>query len=236
MKINRFNDYSLMSSYGSQICVDFIKKKPNSLLSVATGNSTLGLYKEFKKYFISNTNFFSKIKVLKLDDWILNSDSENLGFCEKYIRFNILLPLGISMDRYISFNANTSNPEAECLRIYNEIRALGSIDICILGLGKNGHLGFIEPGAPFHIKPYVAKLSKESQNHEMVSKHNTKYISGFTLSINQILSSKKVIILVSGEGKQNAIKDLLSGEISTNCPASFLWLHNDVECLINENI
>lgn len=233
MNIKRFDNYSSMSSYGCQRSIDIIKKKPNSLLSVATGNSTIGLYKEFKKYFIDNNNFFSKVRIVKLDEWLIGPETDKIGFCERYIKSNILKPLNINLDRYISFNANTNDPVLECRRVYEELKKSGPIDLCILGLGKNGHLGFIEPGAPLYIKPYVSELSVESQNHGMLLNENIIYERGLTLSINQILSSKKIIIFVSGEGKQNAKLELLSGKISTDCPASFLWLHNDVECLIS---
>lgn len=233
MNIKRFDDYSSMSSYGCKIAIDLIKIKPNSLVSVATGNSTIGLYKNFKKYSTDNHDFFSKVRILKLDEWLIGSETGKVGFCEQYIKSNILKPLNINSDRYISYNANTKNPDVECFRVYEVIKNTGPIDLCILGLGKNGHLGFIEPGAPLYIKPYVAELSKESQNHEMVLNENIIYKSGFTLSINQILSSKKIIIFISGKEKEKAKADLLSGDISTDCPASFLWLHKNVECLIS---
>jgi galactosamine-6-phosphate isomerase len=232
MKIKRFNDSHSMDLYGCDIVVDFIKNKSNSLLSVATGNSTIGLYKELKKYSKDHYNFFSKVLFLKLDEWLIGDKTDKDGFCEHYIQSNIIKPLNIDSERYISFDAKTQNPIKECERIYSEIKNRGSIDICILGLGKNGHIGFIEPGAPIYIKPYIADLSETSQSHEMISNSNNEYKKGLTLSINQILSSKKVILFVSGEGKQKAISKLLSGKISTDCPASFLWLHNDVECLI----
>ena len=233
MNIKRFDNYSLMSSYGCQRSIDIIKKKPNSLLSVATGKSTMGLYKEFKKYFVNNSDFFSKVGIIKLDEWLIGPETNKVGFCEQYIKSNILKPLKLNLDNYISFNANTNNPVLECERVYKEIKKSGPIDLCILGLGKNGHIGFIEPGAPLYIKPYVAELSLESQSHGMLSKENIIYKSGLTLSINQILSSKKIIIFITGEGKQKAKLEFLSGKISTDCPASFLWLHNDVECLIS---
>lgn len=232
MNIKHFQDYTLMSSYASQIVVDVIKQKPNSILSVATGKSTLGLYKELVKHHKANLDLFSKIQVVKLDEWLTGPDNNNEGICEKYVLKQIVTPLNISSDRYISFNSSTNNPTVECERIYKKIKKIGPIDISILGLGKNGHLGFIEPGNYLNTKPYVSKLSFESKNHEMVSNNINNYKFGMTLSINEILSSKKIIILISGGGKEIAKADLLKGLVTTNCPASFLWLHENIDCLI----
>ena len=232
MNINKFDDPESMNLYGSELIIDFLKKKPKSLISVATGNSTIGLYKELHNYFKYYNTFFSKVIILKLDEWLTDLRYEHEGFCEQYIQSNIIEPLNISSSRFISFKTNTKNPIEECERVNEEINKRGPIDLCILGLGKNGHIGFIEPGAPLYIRPYVAELSILSQNHEMISGKTKRYKKGLTLSLNQILSSKKIIIVISGQGKDKAKEDFLSAKISRNCPASFLWMHKNIECLI----
>ena len=155
MNIKKFDDLESLNLYGSKLIIDFLKKKPKSLISVATGNSTIGLYKELHNYFKYYKTFFSKVIILKLDEWLTDLRYEHEGFCEQYIQSNIIEPLNISSSRFISFKTNTKNPIKECERVNEEINKRGQIDLCILGLGKNGHIGFIEPGAPLYIRPYA---------------------------------------------------------------------------------
>ena len=108
----------------------------------------------------------------------------------------------------------------------------GPIDICILGLGRNGHLGFNEPAAVLHPHCHIMDLALQTQQHIMVANVLSKPTKGLTLGMRDILSSKKIVLLVSGKGKEEAMQKLRSAEITSQCPASFLWLHNNVDCLL----
>uniref|UniRef100_UPI0035937362 6-phosphogluconolactonase n=1 Tax=Pricia sp. TaxID=2268138 RepID=UPI0035937362 len=111
----------------------------------------------------------------------------------------------------------------------------GPIDICILGLGKNGHIGFNEPAKTLTPFCHVAKLSEKSLQHSMANTMKPKPAYGLTLGMADILRSKKIILLLTGSDKQDIIFKLLSKEITTQLPASFLWLHHDVSCFIDSN-
>lgn len=220
-----------MSDHGTSIVIEELRTKPNLLLCAATGSSPLGLYEGLTRLAKMGKGRFKDLRVLKLDEWIgLGKSAE--GSCEHYLRANVIEPLEISEDRYLTFDPDAHEHDEECKRVQYQIQKNGPIDLCVLGLGKNGHLGFNEPGSFLQPNCHVAHLTPESQQHDMVVDGTAKPKYGMTLGIRDILLSKKIIILVSGEEKDEAKRSLFSGQISTTCPASFLWLHNNVDCLV----
>ena len=211
-----------------------IKKKPDLFVCAPTGGSPTGLYANLAKEFISNSSLFDKINILKLDEWggIPMNDPNS---CHSYLLKHVLEPLKIDSSRYIGFDTTTNNPEAECLRIQKEIDSKSPVDICILGLGKNGHLGLNEPASSLQKDCHIAKLTESTLGHSMAQAMHGKPTFGMTVGIGNIMQSKKIIMLITGKDKQESIKRLLNGEISTMLPASLLWLHSNVECLIDRS-
>lgn len=231
MNIEYFHDYAAMNARGVSLVIEEVNRRPNLMLCAATGSSPLGLYRELSDNFNSQPNLFKEIRIIKLDEWVgFGKNAEET--CEHYLINNLLKPLNISEDRYISFDPDTQNPEEDCIRMQGLLKENGPIDLCVLGLGRNGHLGFNEPGEYIQPNCHVAKLASASQQHAMVAKGNITPTHGVTLGMADILSSRRILVLVSGEGKEEAKDNLMSGKITTECPASFLWLHNNVDCLI----
>ncbi len=234
MNINYFDDYSSMSNAASNLILEDIKMKPDLFICVPTGGSPTGLYANLAKEFISNSRLFDKINILKLDEWggIPMNDPNT---CHSYLLKYVLEPLKIDNSRYIGFENTANSLEDECLRVQLAIDSKGPIDICILGLGKNGHLGLNEPSAFLHKDCHIAKLTESTMAHSMAQAMHGKPTFGMTLGIGSIMQSKKILMLITGKDKQESIKQLLHGEISTMLPASFLWLHSNVECLIDRS-
>jgi galactosamine-6-phosphate isomerase len=148
---------------------------------------------------------------------------------------HVLEPLKIESNRYIGFDNAANSLESECHRVQKEIDSKGPVDICILGLGKNGHLGLNEPAAFLQKDCHIAKLTESTMGHSMAQAMHGKPTFGMTVGIGSIMQSKKIIMLITGKDKQESIKQLLSGEISTLLPASLLWLHSNVECLVDSS-
>jgi len=209
-----------------------IRENPGQLICTATGNSPTGVYRHLADAYPIEPERFGKLRILKLDEWggIPSTDPHS---CETFIREKLLTPLHISPDRYISFKGDTASPKKECERIQGEIVSHGPIDTCILGLGKNGHIGFNEPAEALTPFCHVARLSRQSLEHGMTKAMEHKPGYGLTLGMADILRSKKIILLLTGSGKQEMISKLLSKKITTRLPASFLWLHPDVRCYVD---
>lgn len=230
MEIAFFQNQETLAQRGSSLIIEQLKAQPQLKLCAATGNSPTGVYRELTRYAKTERELFTRIQIIKLDEWV-GLDKDDQGSCEKYLQEHLIIPLAISEERFLSFIPNPINPAEECLRVQTEFNKISPIDICVLGLGKNGHIGFNEPGK-FEPHCHIRQLEGESMTHSMIATSTFKPSRGMTLGMNDILSAKKIIMIVSGTGKEKATQGLLSGVVSTDCPASILWKHADVTCLI----
>lgn len=232
MNIEYCADYEEMSQKCSTSIIESLKENAAQLLCAATGNSPEGVYKNLANAFLKEPEVFKNLRILKLDEWggIPASDPNS---CESFIQQKVLLPLRISAERYISFESNPESLEKECERIQSEIQKKGPIDICILGLGKNGHIGFNEPTDVLTPHCHVAQLSQESLQHQMANGMQNKPEYALTLGMTDILQSKKIVLLLTGSNKKNVIDRLLSKQVTTQLPASLLWSHPNVECFVD---
>ncbi|WP_420601793.1 galactosamine-6-phosphate isomerase [Flagellimonas sp.] len=230
MNVLQFESKENFVSTAVDLVIEEIDKKPNLLLCAATGSSPLPIYRKLVDNSRLNPDRYKSLRLIKLDEWVGLKSKE--GSCETYLRNELLDPLKIDDENYFAFNEETENPKEECTRIQNLLEAKGPIDLCILGLGKNGHLGFNEPPAVLTQKCHVARLTTQSQQHNMVLNQTEKPEFGMTLGIRDILSAKRILLLISGSGKEKAKQQFLASKVDPQCPASFLWLHANVDCLI----
>jgi galactosamine-6-phosphate isomerase len=232
MKILKPDNYESLSRDAASLIINELKRNKNALVCAATGGSPTGTYAALKRHFDLHPGLFSGIRVIKLDEWggLLKS---NPSTCESYLQEHLTGPLQIAPDRYISFDSDSKNPVEECKRIEQELQRAGPIDICILGLGMNGHLALNEPGTFLETGPHIAKLSESSLTHPMIGGHEAKPSYGLTLGMADIFQSRYILLLISGAKKKAITSALLKGQISTALPASFLWLHPNVVCMID---
>jgi putative deaminase/isomerase len=235
MQIVYCKDYQEMSSMAASLVLEDIKKKPELLLCTATGSSPEGLYSELATTAEKEKDVFKQLRILKLDEWGGIPENHPVS-CEYFLREKLLTPLAIEDERYISFRSNPDDPEEECKRIRSLVETQGPIDICILGLGANGHLALNEPASKLQAYAHVAALSEESLRHPMITSLEQKPSYGLTLGMEEILSSRLIIMLVSGKGKKQIAEKFLEGSVTTELPASFLWQHPNVECLVDRGV
>jgi galactosamine-6-phosphate isomerase len=218
-----------LNEKAADLIVSELNKKPQSLLCTATGNSPTGIYQLLAE---RKSSIDSKsIRLLKLDEWY-GLPMDHPASCEYYLQKYLIGPLGINS--VTSFDSK-AEPEAECKRINGYLAKNGPIDICVLGLGQNGHLGFNEPADFLHPHAHLATLSETSVNHPMIKGSGVDMKYGFTLGLADILQSRKIILPVFGQNKRAIMQRLMEGGVSTHLPASLLWLHGNTECLYCEN-
>jgi len=232
MKIHTLDEYDDISRVAKAIVVDELRKKSDMLLCAATGNSPTKTYELLGEEYKKQPKIFSQFRVVKLDEWG-DIPMDHPKTCESYLQSHLIEPLHISESRYISFLSDPEDPYAECIRIQEALEEVGHIDLCILGLGMNGHIALNEPADFLQPYSHVAKLSEMSLNHPMASGMRKKPSYGLTLGMADILKARRIIMLISGSNKETITKKFLKGEISTSLPASFLWLHPDVTCLVD---
>ncbi|MDH3699244.1 MAG: 6-phosphogluconolactonase [Flavobacteriaceae bacterium] len=232
MNIISCSNYDEMSRLASLSVLSDLKKDTNQLLCPASGNSAIGVFKNMAQAYQEAPEYFNEARILMLDEWYgLAADHPNS--CKAFLQEHLILPLCISEERYFYFKSDAPVAENECERMSAILKRQGPIDLCILGMGKNGHLGFNEPALTVSPHCHVAKLSDSSKNHAMISALANAPESGLTLGMTDILQSKKIILLLTGASKRNVIEKLLSKNITAELPASLLWDHPNVECYLD---
>lgn len=218
-----FQDHEAMSQAAAAWLGRQLQKKPDSTFCLATGATPMRSYEILAAQHAGSPTFFSRLHVLKLDEWggiPMNSPAS----CETALRKSFIDPLRLQ-NRFTGFNSQPDNPAEECRRVQQWLESSTGIDVCVLGLGLNGHLGFNEPSSFLQPHCHVARLSPESLQHSMLQSEPVQPTFGLTLGIGDILNAREILLLVNGVSKRQALAKLLTPEIDTRFPASFLWLH-----------
>jgi len=130
---------------------------------------------------------------------------------------------------------DSETPELECEKLRDRLTMDGTIDICVLGLGMNGHIGMNEPGSTLQLHPHIARLSEVSLRHPMLANSHSRPTYGLTLGMGDIMSSREILLLVSGAHKREPLQRLIQPAITTEFPASLLWLHSNCHLLCDRD-
>lgn len=231
MNIQSFESEKELALNAANLIIAEVNRKPSLLLCAATGNTPLATYQEMVERLQGRPA--DQLRVLKLDEWGGVPISSE-GTCEKYLQKHLLEPLQIPKERYFGFESQAKCPDTEIDRIQNVLRTEAPIDVCILGLGANGHIAFNEPAAALNPDCHLAQLSQESLQHTMIKSMGKKPKYGLTLGMGDILQSRMIIMLIIGSHKKEITKAFLSKRITPQVPASFLWLHPNVHCFVDK--
>jgi len=234
LKIKVNKNYEVMSQKAVKEIIKVITKKPSAVLSIATGASPSRTYELLAKEYQMNPELFKEVRIVKLDEWA-GVPLSDPATCETEIRAKIIVPLNVSEDRYITFDNAPEIMEKSLAEYQAKIDELGGIDLCILGLGKNGHVGLNDPAEALEMEAHVARdLSEQTLHHTMTEKTQGHITFGLTLGMNSIFEAKKVLLLVNGAHKKEIFAKFKEKKISTHNPASLLWLHHNVLCLCDK--
>ncbi|MFV0380972.1 MAG: 6-phosphogluconolactonase [Breznakia sp.] len=232
MKITYVEDYEELSNVCKNMLVDELKIKASANFCLASGASPKKAIQKFveeiKKENIDSTSLF----VTKLDEWI-GIEKDDKDSCEKFLRDLIIDPLAMGDENFMGMNPATKNVEEEIARM-DELLQNRPIDVCVLGLGMNGHLGLNEPAKTLHNNSFAIDLDVKTRTHDMIKERDIT--RGMSVGMGQIMRSKKVILLITGSKKDEVIKQFFTENISTNLPASFLWLHPNVDVIVDRSV
>ena len=223
MKFYYYKDYETMSEASAELMAQTVKQNPKANLCLASGGSPERTYSLFVEK-LKNLDY-AKMTLTKLDEWCGVAQDSPLS-CERYLHELVLNPLQFPEDQFICFLPDSDDFNEECIKVHRALQQ-NPIDLCVLGLGRNGHLGLNEPNV--YLKPYahVAELSDKTKSHNMIK--GSTLTQGMTIGMQEIMASKKVLLQVSGEDKEAIFAQLNKGEIDPMYPASFLWMHPNVE-------
>ncbi len=223
-------DYESLSRAACRLVLEALRAQPDLLLGLPTGGTPARLYALLAEERGRTPDLFARLRIVKLDEWI-GGGRDFPGSCERYLRERVLEPWGVGSDRYLGFDPDPPDPAAECARIASRLAEWGPMDLCLLGLGLSGHLGFNEPGSDPARGPHVAQLAPETLRHPMAAEARGARLGGITLGLRDILGARQVLLLVAGPGKREVFRRALRGPIAGDCPASLLRNHPRAVCL-----
>lgn len=234
MKIIRVKDFTELSLEGTKIVGELIKNNPQATLGLATGFSPVGLYQNLVKMVQNKEISFKEIKTYNLDEYCELPKSHPESYYS-FMHRNLFSHVDIKEENVHIPSSEGQDMQKNC-DDYNELLHRATIDLQLLGIGGNGHIGFNEPGTPFDKETFVVKLTERTrQDNKMFFKEEEEVPHyAITMGIKNIMQAKKILMLISGKGKAEAVKRLLSGEITPDFPASILHKHPDVTVVIDE--
>lgn len=225
-----FDDHEQMSMAAANFMFQCVLDNPGMLLCAASGNSPAQAY-GYLAGRIAGSKWRSPIKVMTLDEWV-GLPQESRFSSALQINNQLIGPLDLK-DCFL-FRGDYKQEAEEIGRAEAYLRSHGPVELCVLGIGTNGHLGFNEPGGDLQAGIHTIRLTEESRGHTMVAEASFKPEYGITLGVRDILQSKKILLLVSGAHKRAIMERFMTGRISTHLPASFLWLHPNVTCMCDK--
>ncbi len=226
MNLIKVKNYRELSEKAFQILSEEIKKKPNLVIGFASGKTPLELYRKLVGAYKKKKLDFSRVRAFNLDEYypIKNRDKRSLYY---YFFKNLFSRINVKSENINLLSGQTESPGEEC-RNYEENIRKNPIDIQILGVGSNGHIGFNEPGSEFNSKTRLVDLSKETVKVKKVTK------KALTMGVSTIMKSKKILLLASGKKKAEAIKKLVKGNTEKKYPVSFLKKHKNLFVIVDE--
>ena len=234
MQIETAKTYAALSRRAAGLIVDELKRRPDLLLCASAGNTPTLTYQLLAAECARRPRLFRRMRVLQLDEWG-GLPPDHPGSCAADLQLKLLKPAGIAPSRFHRFRGEASDPEAECGKMSRWLAANGPIDVCLLGLGKNGHVAMNEPASFLIPQAHVARLAVSSRGHSMLAGIKNKPRYGLTLGLADIMGSRKILLLVSGAAKRVILRRTLEAWISTQVPASLLRLHPHLTVLCDRD-
>lgn len=229
------DSYEEMSTVAAKIVMGQVFLKPNSVLGLATGSTPLLLYQKLVAAYKSNDLDFSEVTSFNLDEYI-GIPKENPQSYYYFMHKNLFDKINIKPDNIYIPNGNMENLETECRNYDSLIEAKGGIDLQILGIGQNAHIGFNEPDVKFEAKTHKVKLDEETiqANSRFFASSEEVPRYAISMGIKNIMMAKKIILLANGSNKAQAIYKMIYGGIQPDQPASILQLHQDVVVVVDK--
>lgn len=236
MIIYAAKDYQDMSRKAANIMSAQIIMKPDAVLGLATGSTPVGMYRQLVEWYNKGDLDFSRISSVNLDEYRgLSGDNEQSY--RYFMNTNLFDHVNIDKSRTFVPNGLEEDSDKACAD-YNEIiRSIGGVDIQLLGIGGNGHIGFNEPGDVFEKETHVVDLTESTiqANSRFFESMDEVPKQAYTMGIKNIMAARKILLVATGAAKAQALYDSLYGPITPNVPASILQLHNDVTVVADED-
>lgn len=234
MEIKVFKSYQELSRACAKVIIDQVRTNPQSVLGLATGSSPLGLYQELIRDHDFNKTSYRDVMTFNLDEYV-GLDKEHPQSFYSFMMENLFYHIDISYCNIHIPNGCAFDIEQEC-KNYNKLLEENPIDLQVLGIGVNGHIGFNEPGTPFDSTVHIVKLNDTTRKHNARFFNSLQEVPEYaiTMGIKNILNAKKIILIAHGKEKSEAIYHLVKGNPTPDWPATALQYHHDVVLFLDE--
>lgn len=229
MRIYRAKDYEEMSRKAANLIAAQVIMKPDCVLGLATGTTPIGTYRQLVEGYEKGDLDFSAVKTVNLDEYKGLSPENNQSY-RYFMNENLFRHVNICLENTNVPNGLAEDAEAECARYNQVIRDLGGIDLQLLGLGVNGHIGFNEPDDAFAKETHLVTLTQSTidANSRLFDRIEDVPHYAFTMGIRSIMRARKILVVANGENKADIIKKAFFGPVTPQVPASILQMHPDV--------
>ena len=236
MVINNAKDYNDMSRKAANIISAQVIIKPNCVLGLATGSTPEGTYKQLVEWYKKGDLDFANVKAVNLDEYKGLSKDNDQSYAY-FMRKHLFDHINIDINNTFIPDGLESDSQKECNRYNNVIKSLGGVDLQLLGIGGNGHIGFNEPGEAFEKETHCVKLTEDT------IKANSRFFTSldlvpkyaYSMGIKNIMQAKSILLVASGKSKAEALYKAIYGEIVPSVPASILQLHNNVTIVADDD-
>ena len=235
MQVIICENYKEMSKKSADIIADEIKKNPRSILGLATGSTPIGLYEELVSMYEKGELNFKDITTFNLDEYyrIRQTDSQSYFY---FMNEHLYSKINLKKENINIPFGDADDAAAECERYNKKIESMGGIDIQLLGIGNNGHIGFNEPADFLSARTHQVSLTEDTinANSRFFDSKDEVPVKALTMGMGEIMNARKILVLASGKSKSPIVKEFLNGGITTKVPVSFLNLHNDVVLVLDK--
>ncbi|WP_425499421.1 glucosamine-6-phosphate deaminase [Anoxynatronum sibiricum] len=235
MNLKIADTYEEMSREAAKIVITQVTNKADSVLGLATGSTPLGLYEEIVKTNKKKEIDFSKVRTFNLDEYYPIHPEDPYSYAH-YMDVHLFDYLNLSRKHIHLPDGATTNVEQECRDYEAKIKSVGGIDLQVLGIGTNGHIGFNEPNHYFEKRTHLVDLNQETieANAHFFGCSSKVPSQAISMGIASIMEAKRILLLASGKQKAEVIEKALFGKISPQLPASILQLHKEVYLVLDQ--
>lgn len=236
MDIKIFNNAAEIGTSAAEIIINKIKATPSAILGLATGSSPIPTYKCLIDAYKSGEISFKDVKSFNLDEYCGIPVSDPNSYYT-FMHENLFDSIDIKEENVRIPEGNPENVDEFCSSYDAAIKAAGGIDIQVLGIGRNGHIGFNEPADEFTKGTYKVQLTQSTidANKRFFEKIEDVPTEAITMGVESILDAKEIILIATGTDKAQAIHDMIKGDVSPVCPASILQKHNNIHVFIDKD-
>lgn len=234
MKVIVTENYEEMSLKAYEVMKEVLTSKDNAILGLATGSTPIGLYKNMIKDYKYGNVSYKNVKSVNLDEYIGQGVGDEQSYVE-FMRNNLFNHIDIDLANTDLPSGKASDMQKECDRYNAKLNSI-SVDVQVLGIGGNGHIGFNEPNTPFGSQTHVVDLTERTikDNARFFASIDEVPTQAISMGIRNVMNAKKILLIASGENKADAIKATVEGPVTEAVPASVLQLHPDCYIVVDK--